>query len=648
MLNQTKNLPVKRYQGLYIAAGLYLLANLATRLILVVVYRNIINWDLSLIGAFFSGILFDICSASYLFIPYSLYLLFLPQKVFAQKWHRWAIYLFHFLLIYLFWFGLVSELVFWDEFGARFNFIAVDYLVYTTEVIRNIQESYQMLWIYTGVFIISIITFIALIKTNWLPRFLASDDRLNQRWKPIAILLTLPAIISLLIQESTLPEFKNNYNREIGKNGIYSLFAAFWYNQIDFDQYYPTEPDSQCFASTRKLVAEKSSTFLNENDTSRKINHSGEEKKWNIIQITIESLSGEYMKAWENDKELTPFLDKLTNEGLFFKHLYAAGTRTVRGMEALTLSVPPTPGRSIVKRDHNENLFTIGSVFNQKGYQTTFLYGGNGYFDNMNYFFSNNGFKIVDIDSVPKEKITFENAWGACDEDLFHWALDEADSCYHNNQPFYQFIMTTSNHRPYTYPSGKINIPSGSGRDGAVRYTDYAIEQLIKEASQREWFKNTVFVIVADHCAGSARKQELPIKKYEIPLLIYSPTLIPPKVVDTLCSQIDIAPTIFGLLNWSYETKFYGKDILSMMPSDERALFGNYQKVALLKNHTLSVIKPIREFANYHCNLSTGELTEINNDQANLTETLAYYQSAYRNFNSGNMRNFTQLKQSSK
>jgi phosphoglycerol transferase MdoB-like AlkP superfamily enzyme len=208
--------------------------------------------------------------------------------------------------------------------------------------------------------------------------------------------------------------------------------------------------------------------------------------------------------------------------------------------------------------------------------------------------------------------------------------------------------MTTSNHRPYTYPSGKINIPSGSGRDGAVRYTDYAIEQLIKEASQREWFKNTVFVIVADHCAGSARKQELPIKKYEIPLLIYSPTLIPPKVVDTLCSQIDIAPTIFGLLNWSYETKFYGKDILSMMPSDERALFGNYQKVALLKNHTLSVIKPIREFANYHCNLSTGELTEINNDQANLTETLAYYQSAYRNFNSGNMRNFTQLKQSSK
>ena len=144
-------------------------------------------------------------------------------------------------------------------------------------------------------------------------------------------------------------------------------------------------------------------------------------------------------------------------------------------MEALTLALPPTPGRSLIKRPRNENLFTLGSVFRSRGYDTAFIYGGFGYFDNMNYFFGNNGYRVIDRTS-PGADITFANVWGACDEDLFRWTMREADASFAANKPFHFFVMTTSNHRPFTYPEGKIDLPSKeSGRSGAVKYSDFAI-----------------------------------------------------------------------------------------------------------------------------------------------------------------------------
>lgn len=291
------------------------------------------------------------------------------------------------------------------------------------------------------------------------------------------------------MKQRYLPDFANNFNRELAKDGTFSLFAAFWNNQLDFDQFYLAEADEEAFSELRQIVAEPNSVYQNESedDIIRIIASESEEHRWNVIQITVESLSGEFMGAWGNTKNLTPQLDALAKDSLFFEHFYATGTRTIRGMEALTLSVPPTPGRSILKRPNNENLVTVGSPFADRDYARTFLYGGNGFFDNMNYYFSNNGFEILDLPKVPSNEITFENAWGACDEDLLSWSLKEADQCYRENKPFYQFIMTTSNHRPFTYPKGKVSIPSGSSRDGAVQYTDYAIGEFIRKASTKPW-----------------------------------------------------------------------------------------------------------------------------------------------------------------
>lgn len=196
-------------------------------------------------------------------------------------------------------------------------------------------------------------------------------------------------------------------------------------------------------------------------------------------KYNVESLSADFLKAFGNNQNLTPYLDHAGNQSVFFTNIYATGTRTVYGLSAITLSMPPIPGNSIVRRPNNENMFSLGSVLKSKGYTNQFLYGGFGYFDNMNYFFHHNGHDIIDRSDFSDDEITFSNAWGVCDEDLFNKALSEADKLYNNNLPFFQFIMTTSNHRPFTFPEGKIDLPLYQ-RESAVKYTDYAIGNFFK------------------------------------------------------------------------------------------------------------------------------------------------------------------------
>ena len=181
--------------------------------------------------------------------------------------------------------------------------------------------------------------------------------------------------------------------------------------------------------------------------------------------------------------------------------------------------------------------------------------------------------------------------------------------------------MTTSNHRPYTYPKNKIDIPSGTGRTGAVKYTDYALGKFLKTIEKKPWFKNTIIVIVADHCASSAGEKDLEVKEYKIPLFIYNPYIIKATKVETLMSQIDYLPTLFGLLNFSYESKFYGKDIFKIDKKDERILLGNYQKLGLIKNGWLYILAPKNTYNKYKV-FSKAKKGDY------FFDTITYYQSA--------------------
>ncbi len=573
--------------------------------------------------AFLIGIVYDSAFFSYLLIPFALYLLVIPNKIYHHQLHKNAVLIGFFISLYLLLFVQISEWTFWDEFGVRFNFIAVDYLIYTHEVVQNIIESYPLGWLLIGIFIITLGIFL-LTRHTFLRSFCVAET-LKMRSKMAGSLFVLPIISFFVMGKTTYQFSQNTYLNELAANGAYQFFSAFRHNELDYHQFYKLGDDVEMSSLIKQeLHAENSNLY----DIKRKITANAPEKRLNIVLITVESLSADYLTEFGNQQKITPFMDKWFQEGLLFTNFYATGTRTIRGLEALTLSIPPTAGQSIVKRPDNENLFSWGYVLQQRGYDTAFLYGGRGYFDNMNAFFSGNGYRIVDQTEFTKEEMTFSNAWGVSDDIIFNRTLKEADLDYQRNKPFFFHIMTTSNHRPYTYPSGKIDIPSGSGKEGAVKYTDYAIQEFINAAKQKPWFEDTIFVLVADHCAGSARKTELPVDKYHIPMFIYAPMHVPAKKNTTLSSQIDVAPTVLGLLNLNYESQFYGKNILTMQQQEERALISNYQKLGFLKDNTLLYLSPqqkidvVADPLNQHISLKPEDKPEL------VKSLMSYYQSA--------------------
>ena len=607
-----------------------------------------------LVSTFVIGFLFDVGTVSFFAIPYVIYLLIVPQKLYGSIFDKIITYFGYALGLLIFLFSFFAEITFWDEFQRRFNFIAVDYLIYTFEVVKNINESYPIPLLFGAILVALSIVLIFTKRKKIFKDTFYNETTFKEKLLPSALIISIFAVFALLVKNEDAEQFKNRYNDEIAKTGIYSFFAAFRSNQLSYTEFYKTIDDDKAFAIVKNDLKASNNEFQNpeKKEIYRTITQSDSIlrpiKKPNIIFICIESLSASFLNSLGGDLNVTPTLDSLSNKSLFFTNLYATGTRTVRGMEAITLSIPPTPGRSIVKRDNNTNLFTIGEIFKEQGYERSFFYGGDGYFDNMNTYFGGNGFNIIDrgrgflLDASIKTKrtniddneVTFENAWGVCDEDIYNKVLKEADKAALTNIPFFNFVMTTSNHRPYTYPEGKIDIPSGTGRDGGIKYTDYAIGNFLKQAKTKPWYANTVFVIMADHCASSAGRWSLNIDKYRIPAMIVNLQDVAPQKIEKLSSQIDMFPTLFSLLNWDYTSNLFGKDIMEMQKEDERAFIGNYRNLGLLKDKKLMILSD-QHVANYfEWETDNDNLISKDMDAKMLDETISFYQVAdylYRN-----------------
>jgi phosphoglycerol transferase MdoB-like AlkP superfamily enzyme len=247
-----------------------------------------------------------------------------------------------------------------------------------------------------------------------------------------------------------------------------------------------------------------------------------------------------------------------------------------------------------LKRKNNKGLQTLGEVLKEHGYDPLFLYGGYSYFDNMADFFGGNGYTVVDRSALARGEISHETVWGVCDEDLFKLVTREMDARTASGRRVFAHVMTTSNHRPFTYPDGRVDIPSGSGRDGAVKYTDWAIGKFIETAAMRPWFKDTLFVFVADHTSHGRGRTDLPPENYHIPLIFYSPGNVTPAEVDAIASQIDVAPTILAMLNVPYVSQFFGQDILTEGINHQRALMANYLTVGHMEGGVMVELSPKR------------------------------------------------------
>lgn len=639
-----KLLSCHRYALLVHFILLFLMISQILRLAFFIWQYDEVSWNIiDLSRTLLTGLFFDIGTVLFLTLAAVLYYSLMPDRWIGSVMDKVLIWLFTSLTVFIMVLVFFAEITFWDEFRTRFNFIAVDYLIYTHEVVANIEESYPLPILIAGAVSITL----GILYSFWVgksfKKTLSSKCGLKARLLVLAITMGTAALFTAFVSNADAEWSDNRYNSEISKAGIYSFFAAFRNNQMKYDEFYTSVEDSRAFQIVKEKLDDANGGYTKGGfSIHRPIKDSlpTEERK-NVIFILVESFSGSFLKEFGNADAITPFVDSLAQNSIFFENMFATGTRTVRGMEAVTLSIPPTPGQSIVKRPENQNLFTVSNVFKSKQYDCNFFYGGDGYFDNMNAYFGGNGFTIydrgrgsvlsdkikTDRNNIEDSEVTFENAWGICDEDVYAKMLKVADRQHQEKLPFFNFVMTTSNHRPYTYPSGKIDIEPGSGRNGAVKYTDYALRQLFKKASLKPWYKNTVFVIIADHCANSAGKDEIDVANYHIPAMIVNFPEIQNQKIRKQCSQIDIFPTLFSLMHWNYESDFFGKNVLHNS-FEERAFVGTYRKLALMKKNKVMVLSDQKKQNFYRWDKTDNSLKPLPMDKGFLEETISWYQTA--------------------
>ncbi len=618
----------------WLLSALYVVVSSVTRIVLAGVAIVLGQASVADVPALMAvGVLFDVVTALHLFALFALYLVLIPRRIFDSAWHRRMLAgLFALAVFGLIYLGAV-EYFFFDEFNSRFNFIAVEYLIYPHEVFVNIWQSYPVARVLLGALALSAIAV-------WYMRGALQGGRrsagaVRARFATLAIVAAGIGLAQMALNVNVSRYSENRVVNELAMNGVYAFCNAALNSELDYGTYYLSLPDEEADERLRGLVKTRHSTYFRETDhIERHVRADGLPRMLNVVVLLEESLGAEFVGAYGDQRNLTPQLDRLAGEGMMFTRAYATGTRTVRGMEAVTASFPPVPAESIVKRPRNEGMFNWSTVMNRNGYASTFIYGGFGTFDNMNNFFGSNGYRV--IDRTDMDKAQFANIWGVSDEDLFRNAVGVFDEQHARGEKIFSVVMTTSNHKPFTFPPGVKDVPEkGGGREAGIRYADYAIGKFFEMARTRPWFDNTLFVIVADHGARVYGREDIPIRTYEIPFVIYSPGHVKPGRVDTLTSQIDVAPTVLGMLNFNYDSTFFGIDVLRDSHPNRLIPLNHNRDIALFDGRNLIEIGFRKTSAQYTYDPLTHAQRRVSVDPERMKDAIATFQEAFELYSEG-------------
>ena len=288
-----------------------------------------------------------------------------------------------------------------------------------------------------------------------------------------------------------------------------------------------------------------------------------QQAKKNVVVILMESMSANFLQTFGQRQRLTPTLDSLYNHSLAFMNCYSAGIHTNHGMTAALYSFPALMFRNLMKGTVTPHRDGIPTVLHNEGYHTMFFMTHEAQYDNMKAFFATNGYDdIYSQEDYPKEEVV--NSFGVSDHFLFGYALDRinryaAANEKANGKPFFATLLTVSNHPPYVVPSW-FKPKSGDKETQIVEYADWAIGDFLRQARRQEWYRNTVFVILADHGKIVGKVEgELPQSYNHIPLLMFGPG-VPTGKVDKLATQVDVMPTLLSLLGTSYRYDGFGID----------------------------------------------------------------------------------------
>jgi phosphoglycerol transferase MdoB-like AlkP superfamily enzyme len=565
--------------------------------------------SVDLCKAFLLGFHLDLAAACCVIWPLLLWCWLLPNRPFAWRLHRFLLLAACFLFWTLQTFLLFVEYYFFEEFESRFNTVAIDYILYPSEVFVNIWESYPVV-------LIVAISAAGGLLVWFLSRKIAAGmwNRPVTAKARLAHIAGAAVLTAALFSTASFHEARFSNQRvlnEIANNGAVSLLDAAWSRNLDYSAFYLTMPKAEAYTRTRRLLTEPGSQFAgDEFSLKRRVSGDSTRPRLNVVVLLEESLGSEFWGCLGRKGEsLTPYMDQMADQGMLFENIYASGNRTVRGFEGVLSSFPPLPGDSIVKRDRSENVETIARVLKRDGYATLFLYGGRGLFDGMRAFAVENGYdRFIERKDFPNP--TFTTIWGVCDEDLYRRTILELRQLNDQEKPFFATVLSVSNHKPYTYPANRIaEDPKQRRRENAVKYTDWALGRFFDDAHNESFWTNTIFVLVADHGARVYGSQTIPIHSYEIPLLILGPAVIQsPSRQSQLGGQLDVAPTILGLLGRPHQTLFFGRDLLKTPPDNAFVLLNHNRDIGLYKDSRMVILNLNKQVEFFHGNPKVQEM----------------------------------------
>ena len=420
---------------------------------------------------------------------------------------------------------------------------------------------------------------------------------------PMLLMLSLGARSTLghrPVNPSTFAESKDQLVNELFLNSTYSLLYSIYSlrHEDSGDSGLPEIESAEVIRSFQHISAVPVDHYLNQQSTHHRFgDNSKPSAPKNIVIIVEESLGARFVGSL-GGLPLTPNLDAWSSKGLWLTNLYATGIRSARGLEAIVSGFPPSSSRSVLKLGKSQgNFYTMAHTLSDLGYRNHFIYGGEGHFDNMKGFFLSNGFDTT-VDINDYENFEFKGTWGVSDEDLFNRAhsimLEEQD-------PFFTLIFTSSFHSPYEFPDGKIKLvdEKKNTKHNGVKYADYALGQYLKKASQSKYWKDSIFLIVADHDERPRGRSLVPIESYHIPGLIIADGLTP-RHFDKVTSHIDLLPTLLSLANVSGTAPFVGHDFLSISPDQPgRAVMQFGKNHAYMEGDDVIIHQPGRAAEQY-------------------------------------------------
>ncbi|OOF88640.1 hypothetical protein BKG94_05720 [Rodentibacter ratti] len=612
--------------------------------IVVFVFINLIIFSLSRLGLslwqmervsavngwgelFLQGLRIDIVALCYLFGVPALFTVFFHTSDLWKKILRiWLTFSSVFII-----FMEIATPAFIETYDYRPNRLFIEYLIYPKEVFSMLMEGHLSAVIFSLVFT-ALATLIYWKISGWVVKNLRP---MSWKFRPIVALLVIA--VSFIGARSSLQHRGINpamvafssdalVNSLVLNSGYSVVYAAQQFKDEEkSSEIYGKMDTDEMLHMVKTARGRAVSDYISEKfPTLTKNIATYQGKPKNIVIILQESLGAQFIGTL-GGKPLSPNIDRLAKEGWLFENIYATGTRSVRGIEAVTTGFTPTPARAVVKLNNAQsNFFTIADFLAKQGYETSFIYGGEKHFDNMASFFYGNGFKTI-IDQQDYQNPKFTATWGVSDEDLFDKADETFTKLQNEGKPFFSLVFSSSNHDPFEFPDGKIELyeqPKAT-RNNSAKYADYAVGHFFNLAKKSNYWKDTIFLVIADHDSRAAGASLVPIKNFHIPALILGEG-IEPRRDNRLVSQIDMPTTLLSLAGVSGNYPMIGYDLTQNVNPD-RAIMQFDQTQALMKGNRDVVIQmPNKTAQGYYYDKATDTLTAKSVSEEMKKEALAY------------------------